>query len=111
MRTSSGMTMHSLDEFMIRLMVNGLRPEEYLIVQYDDDPPSGDPNVHYSQVRRRPEGDYQLEYRAGGPAEHYQTFTANSDDVVTAFVAWSRGETSWRNAHEWKSIGDWFDHS
>jgi hypothetical protein len=64
---------------------------------------------HYIQVWLRPDdGVYQLEYRDGGPSEHYQTRSASVEAVASAFSAWSRGETSWRDDFKWQSIGEWF---
>ncbi len=39
---------------------------------------------YYIQVWRRPEGVFQLEYRAGEPSGHYQTRTNSRDKIVSA---------------------------
>jgi hypothetical protein len=51
----------------------------------------------------------QLEYREGGPSEHYQTQSKSRDNVAAALYGWSQGEGAWRDNFEWISIGDWFD--
>jgi hypothetical protein len=105
MRTFGGMTIRNLTRLNIKLIVDALLFDEYVIVEYEGET---DLNVNYVQARHRPEGDYQIEYRSGGPSEHYQTITDSRDKVVEALFAWSRQEDSWRGEFEWKNIGDLF---
>ncbi|WP_290050059.1 hypothetical protein [Amycolatopsis solani] len=105
MRTFGGMTIHNLTKLNIGVFVDALLIDEHVILEHENEAGA---NVHYIQVRHRSEGDYQLEYRAGSPAEHYQTHTDSRAKVVDALFAWSKGEVAWRDEFAWKSIGDWF---
>lgn len=62
----------------------------------------------YAQVWWRPDGELQLEYRDGAPAEHYQTLTASRDEVASALTGWAAGATAWRERFVWTNIGSWF---
>ena len=64
----------------------------------------------YIQVWLRPDGPFQLEYRAGTAAEHYQTRTASIERVVDAFFRWIDRDPAWTAAFEWTNIGEWFEH-
>ncbi|MFS8099286.1 hypothetical protein LFM09_19345 [Lentzea alba] len=59
----------------------------------------------YIQVWQRLDGLYQLEHRAGSPAEHYQTMTVSADKVHTAFIAWRNHDEHWTDPFTWKPIG------
>jgi hypothetical protein len=63
----------------------------------------------YIQVWLRQDGVYQLEYRDGSAAEHYQTLTVSVGKVHTAFNAWRLGEREWQAAFTWTCIGSLFD--
>lgn len=65
----------------------GLPRDAYLIL----DDSSGRPGDEYIQVLLRQDGVYQLEFRAGSPAEHYQTLTVSAEKVHTAFNGWRLG--------------------
>lgn len=106
MRTSVGFTVCNVTEMSIRRRTGNLAAGQHLILEYGDEPKGV--TVHYIQVMRREEGDYQLEYREGSPGDHYQTFTASCDDVVAALLGWSKGESSWRDKFTWTCIGDMF---
>ena len=69
-----------------------------------------EPGDWYIQLWRRPEGPFQLEYRAGTAAEHFQTRTDSVEKVVDAFFGWIDRDPAWMAAFEWTNIGDWFDH-
>ncbi|MEV6879662.1 hypothetical protein [Amycolatopsis sp. NPDC051128] len=105
-REFNGATVRPASELNIRITVVGLRPGEHVILEHDGE--QGKIDVHYAQARLRPEGGYQLEYRSGSAAEHFQTLTDSRDDVVAALAGWAKGDFSWRDKFEWKSIGEWF---
>jgi hypothetical protein len=116
MRTSGGLIQRNPTANRIPALVGALSREaslaasdsgsmaEYIIVHL-----IGSSDDQYIQVWLRPEGVFQLEYRAGKPSEHYQTRTESRDKVVSALSGWSRGESAWRDDFEWVSIGHWFD--
>jgi 5-hydroxyisourate hydrolase-like protein (transthyretin family) len=102
----NGTTVRPASELNIHLTVVGLRPGEHVVLQHDGE--QGKIDTHYVQARLRPEGGYQLEYRSGSAAKHFQTLTDSRDDVVAALSGWAKGDFSWRDKFEWKSIGEWF---
>jgi hypothetical protein len=106
MRSWTGLKTLNVTELNIRVDVDLLSAGQYLILEHKDQ--SDGPDAHFVQVMRRPEGDYQLECRAGSESEHYQTFTTSADDVVAAFWGWSKGDASWGEKFEWTCIGDMF---
>ncbi|MCP3802378.1 hypothetical protein NLX83_24215 [Allokutzneria sp. A3M-2-11 16] len=80
---------------------------------------SADPDperVHYIQVALRAEpnyGSYQVEYREGGPSDHFQTTVPRTSDwgsvydrgfdkVVEVVCDWAAGRTNWRTALAWE---------
>ena len=105
-REFNGAIVRPASELNIRITVVGLQSGEHVVLEYAGE--HGKVDVHYAQARLRPEGGYQLEYRAGSAAEHFQTLTNSRDEVVAALSAWAKGDLSWRNKFEWKSIGEWF---
>ncbi|MFJ5851073.1 hypothetical protein [Streptomyces sp. NPDC092903] len=65
----------------------------------------------YVQVLMREDNTFQLEYRDGAPAEHYQTRTVSREKVVTAMLGWVKGETEWKVALMWNNIASSFEDS
>jgi hypothetical protein len=104
MRTSKGLVQRNPTENRIRALVGALSRDEYVILEQ-----FGRSSTHYIQVWLRPDGFFQLEYRAGNPSEHYQTRTESREKIASALSAWSKGESAWRDNFEWVSIGDWFN--
>ena len=97
--------MRSPEESIIRAAVNSLAGDDHVILEFEGE--SGE-NVHYIQVWLRPVGDFQLEYRAGEPGEHYQTITPDREKVASALTGWMRDDSVWRSDFGWRCIGDWF---
>ncbi|GAA1364401.1 hypothetical protein GCM10009612_44560 [Streptomyces beijiangensis] len=58
----------------------------------------------FIQVWHETGGDYQLEHRAGGPGDHFQSMVATEDRVAEIMVGWSRGEEGWDAGVEWKRL-------
>jgi hypothetical protein len=104
MRTSGGLVQRNPTEKRIRALLVALSRDEYVIIER-----VGSPDSHYIQIWVRSDGVFQLEYRAGGPSEHYQTRADSRDKVVSALSGWSAEENAWRDDFEWLSIGNWFD--
>ncbi|MFE7592198.1 hypothetical protein ACFU6K_22595 [Kitasatospora sp. NPDC057512] len=63
----------------------------------------------YVQVRMCEDNTFQLEYREGVPAEHYQTRTVSRDKVIAAVLGWMKGEPEWKAPFMWNNIGSWFE--
>ncbi|MFF1922394.1 hypothetical protein ACFVW8_17715 [Streptomyces sp. NPDC058221] len=59
----------------------------------------------YIQVLLRDDNTYQLEFRDGVAAEHYQTRTISQERVLTALLGWAAGETDWRRDFMWNNVG------
>ena len=57
------------------------------------------------------QGVYQVEYRAGSPAEHFQTRTLSPETAGTILAAWTNSDDGWQNAFTWKNIGEMFAES
>lgn len=62
----------------------------------------------YVQVMLTAQGVYQVEYRAGSPAEHFQTRTLSPETAGTILAAWTESREGWQNAFTWKNIGAMF---
>jgi hypothetical protein len=105
MRTSGGLAVRRPTESNIQAVLESLPRNAHVILENDNE--SG-PETHYVQAWLRPNGVFQLEYRAGHPGEHYKTYTVSREKVCEALSGWSRGETAWQSEFTWKSIGEWF---
>jgi hypothetical protein len=103
MRTSGGIVQRDPTEYRLRALLGALAKDEYFILER-----VGSSDSHYMQVLKKPNGVFQLEYRAGGPSEHYQTQTKSRDKIVSALSGWRNEESAWRDDFEWQSIGHWF---
>lgn len=58
----------------------------------------------YVQAWREGDGRYEVEYRDGGPNQHFRTFIADADAVMALFVAWARAADGWRGDHSWEKL-------
>lgn len=105
MRTSDRRVTRGPSDELVAELVASLQRNGHIILEREDD--SG-PNEHYMQVWYRPDGSFQLEYRAGRPSEHYQTRTMCRDKVRSALIEWNHGGDAWLGKFEWNSIGSWF---
>jgi hypothetical protein len=63
------------------------------------------------QVLMREDNTFQLEYRDGAAAEHYQTRTVSRDKAVATVLGWVKGEPGWKAAFMWNSIASCFEES
>jgi hypothetical protein len=103
MRTSDGLSQNNPTENRIRALVGALSRDDHVVLAQ-----FGKSDSYYIQVWLRPDGMFQLEYRAGSPSEHCQTQTKSREKIASALTAWRNGEIAWRDDFEWISIGDWF---
>ncbi|MFF7445991.1 MULTISPECIES: hypothetical protein [unclassified Streptomyces] len=85
-----------------RLVANLGRGNAFVIVERVDDEVSGD---WYVQVWLRDDNTYQLEFRDGTAAEHYQTRTIAQEKVIVALTGWVKGRPDWKGAFMWNNIG------
>jgi hypothetical protein len=63
----------------------------------------------YVQVLLRDDATYQLEYRDGVAAEHYQTLTTSQAEVLTAMLGWAAGQVDWKDGFTWNNISAQFE--
>ncbi|MFF0203872.1 hypothetical protein [Streptomyces sp. NPDC005017] len=67
------------------------------------------PGGWYAQVLLRDDNTYQLEFRDGTAAEHYQTLTLSQEKVITALSGWAEGRPDWKDAFMWNNIASFFE--
>ena len=58
-------------------------------------------DADYIQMYRRAGGEYQLEYRDGGPESHFVVHTADERLVADVMWAWVSGDARWQRMVEW----------
>ena len=100
-----GQALQSPSEPAIGTMLADLDQGDHLILERQDENREGN---WYVQVWFRDENTYQLEYRDGVPAEHYQTQTESQEKVLQALLGWVADKPAWREDFTWTSIGHWF---
>ncbi|MFF7984758.1 hypothetical protein ACFZDK_37550 [Streptomyces sp. NPDC007901] len=89
----------------IGTMLANLGQGDHLILERQDEDREGD---WYIQVLFRDNNTYQLEYRDGVPAEHYQTLTASQDKARQALLDWAAETPDWQDGFTWNNIGAMF---
>ncbi|MER7931990.1 MULTISPECIES: hypothetical protein [unclassified Streptomyces] len=89
----------------IGTMLANLGQGDHLILERQDEDREGD---WYIQVLFRDNNTYQLEYRDGVPAEHYQTLTASQDKARQALLDWAAETPDWQSGFTWNNIGAMF---
>ena len=87
---------------MSRMVANLGRGNAFVIVERVDDEAAGD---WYVQVWLRDDNTYQLEFRDGTAAEHYQTRTVSQEKVIVALSGWANECPDWKDAFMWNNIG------
>ncbi|WP_374772228.1 hypothetical protein OG756_02970 [Streptomyces sp. NBC_01310] len=88
-----------------RMVANLGRGNAVVIVERVDDGADGD---WYVQVWLRDDNTYQLEFREGTAAEHYQTRTISQERVIAALSGWAEGRPDWKDAFMWNNISTLF---
>ncbi|MFD5265258.1 hypothetical protein [Streptomyces sp. NPDC058335] len=81
------------------------RGNEHMVLERQDEDRVGD---WYIQVLFRDNNTYQLEYREGVAAEHFQTQTVSQDKVLHALLGWAADKPDWREGFMWNNIGHMF---
>ena len=90
------------------MLANLRRDYAHMVLERQEDDLAGD---WYIQVLFRENNTYQLEYRDGVPAEHYQTQTVSQEKVLKALLGWAAGTSDWRADFMWNNIGSMFEPS
>ncbi|MET8292023.1 hypothetical protein ABZV80_43940 [Streptomyces sp. NPDC005132] len=89
-----------------QMVANLGRGNAFVIIERIDDEADGD---WYVQVWLRDDNSYQLEFRDGAAAEHYQTRTISQDKVIAALSGWAEGHPEWKDAFMWNNIRSLFE--
>ncbi|MFB6808846.1 hypothetical protein [Streptomyces sp. NPDC056387] len=89
-----------------RMVANLRRGNAFVIVERVDDATVGN---WYVQAWLRNDNTYQLEFRDGTSAEHYETRTISQEKVIVALNGWSKGRPDWKDAFMWNNIGSTFE--
>ncbi|ANS66678.1 hypothetical protein SLINC_4454 [Streptomyces lincolnensis] len=90
------------------MLANLGRDNEHMVLERQDEDLPGD---WYIQVLLRENNTYQLEYRDGVPAEHYQTQTISQEKVLRALLGWAADTSGWREDFMWNNISSMFEPS
>lgn len=88
-----------------RMLANLRRGDAHLVLERVEESLEGS---WYVQVLLRDDNTYQLEFRDGVAAEHYQTRTVSQEKVLTAMLGWAVGKADWKVAFMWNNIGSQF---
>ncbi|MEV7346112.1 hypothetical protein [Streptomyces sp. NPDC093544] len=88
------------------MLANLGRDNEHMVIERQDDELAGD---WYIQVLLRENNTYQLEYRDGAAAEHYQTQTVSQEKVLRALLGWAADTSDWREDFMWNNISSMFE--
>ncbi|WP_069930153.1 hypothetical protein [Streptomyces agglomeratus] len=89
-----------------RMLANLQRGNAHLILERVEE---GTEGSWYVQVLLRDDDTYQLEFRDGVAAEHYQTRTVSQEKVLTAMLGWAAGMADWKVDFMWNNIGSQFE--
>lgn len=88
-----------------QMVANLGRGNAFVIVERVDDEVDGD---WYVQVWLRDDNTYQLEFRDGTAAEHYQTRTISQEKVIAALSGWAEERPGWKDTFMWNNISTMF---
>ncbi|MER5990199.1 hypothetical protein [Streptomyces viridosporus] len=84
-----------------RMLANLRRGNAHLVLERVEEGLEGS---WYVQVLLRDDNTYQLEFRDGVAAEHYQTRTVSQEKV-----GWAVGKADWKVDFMWNNIGSQFE--
>ncbi|WP_411087324.1 hypothetical protein [Streptomyces sp. 061-3] len=87
-----------------RMLANLQRGNAHLVLERAEEDMEGS---WYVQVLLRDDNTYQLEFRDGVAAEHYQTRTISQEKVLTAMLGWAN-KAGWKDGFMWNNIGSQF---
>ncbi|MFW6692607.1 hypothetical protein [Streptomyces sp. MAR4 CNX-425] len=85
-----------------RMLANLQHGNAHLILERAEEDMRGS---WYVQVLLRDDNTYQLEFRDGVAAEHYQTRTISQEKVLVAMLGWAAGQADWKDGFMWNNIG------
>lgn len=68
----------------------------FIIISRDDD--------HYAQAYVHDDGSVDIEYRDGGPDQHYATRTTEWGVAHAVLWGWATGSSGWRTLARWERI-------
>ncbi|WP_405475037.1 hypothetical protein [Streptomyces sp. NBC_00009] len=85
-----------------RMLANLQRGNAHLVLERVEEDLEGS---WYVQVLLRDDNTYQLEFRDGVAAEHYQTRTLSQEKILTAMLGWAAGKPDWKDCFMWNNIG------
>jgi hypothetical protein len=88
-----------------RMLANLQRGNAHLVLERVEEGMEGS---WYVQVLLRDDNTYQLEFRDGVAAEHYQTRTISQEKVQTAMLGWAANKADWKDGFMWNNIGSQF---
>ncbi|MCX4738576.1 hypothetical protein [Streptomyces antibioticus] len=89
------------------MLANLRRGNDHMVLERQEDDREGEGDW-YIQVLLRDNNTYQLEYRDGIAAEHYQTQTVSQEKVLHALLNWAAAKPNWRDGFMWNNIGAMF---
>ncbi|WP_206301840.1 hypothetical protein [Streptomyces sp. AcE210] len=89
-----------------RMLANLQRGNAHLVLERVEENMEGS---WYVQVLLRDDNTYQLEFRDGIAAEHYQTRTICQEKVLTAMLDWAAAKAAWKDGFMWNSISSQFE--
>ncbi|MCX5396606.1 hypothetical protein [Streptomyces sp. NBC_00102] len=93
-------TRPTADELTDLVLGIGGGRNRFLVVQRVPDRPG-----RFVQVWHEGDGPYELEYRAGGPGDHYRTEVSAPERVAEVMAGWARQEEDWDAGIGWESLG------
>jgi hypothetical protein len=102
---NQGREMKNPSEPAMATMLANLRQGDHMILERQDEDLEGD---WYAQVLFRDNDTYQLEYRDGVAAEHYQTLTNSREKAGRALLDWAAGKPDWQSGFTWNNLGAMF---
>ncbi|WP_438490239.1 hypothetical protein [Streptomyces sp. S186] len=79
----------------------------FLVVERAD---GRDPEQHYIQVHLAEDGSCLVEYRDGGPDQHFRTIVAppyamkGHDEVAALVTSWAQDDGEWRLRGPWQQV-------
>lgn len=93
-------TRPTADELTDLVLGIGGPKNRFLVVQRVPDRPG-----QFVQVWQEGDGPYELEYRAGGPADHYRAGMSAAERVAEVMAGWARQEDDWDAGIGWELLG------
>lgn len=96
LRDSDGVSYNDPSPDVITYVVLGLDDDNRFVVLE-----RLDAEHTYAQAYRNGEGDWTVEYRAGGSDSHFEATASDPHAVVRFLTDWSYDRPAWRDAFAW----------